>query len=157
MLLNDSCHAYIEVVNNAFQHVFRNAFDFTFNVLLQSPNCWRIGMRNRKKWYFWSFIFILNRCTACRFGVCPFISKYIYICIYIAPWSDLRFGQIEHSRWVQKLPHVIIFVQALTLCLSANQYTLCSLLTNGQIPKRQAVQRLRYISIYAYAVGCPLI
>ena len=39
-------------------------------------------------------------------------------------------------------------IYLLGLCLSANQYTLCSLLIKGQIPKRQAVQRLRiYIHI----------
>ena len=47
------------------------------------------------------------------------------------------------------LPLVIIFVQAVRLCLSANQYTLCSLLMKGQIPKRQTVQRLR-ICVYVY-------
>ena len=57
--------------------------------------------------------------------------------------SDLQFGQAEYSRWKRKLPQVIIFGLALTLCLSSNQYTPCSLLINGQTPKRQVVQRLR--------------
>ena len=49
----------------------------------------------------------------------------------------------------QKLSQVIIFVQALRLCLSANQYTLCSLLIKGQTPKQQAIQRLR-ICLYVW-------
>ena len=44
-------------------------------------------------------------------------------------------------------------MQALKLCLSANQYTLCSLVIKGQIPKPQAIERLKiYSSLIRLAI-----
>ena len=55
--------------------------------------------------------------------------------------------------WLVNEKHIIIFVQTLRLCLSANQYTLCSLQMKGQTPKRQAVKRLRiYSSLIRFAI-----
>ena len=61
--------------------------------------------------------------------------------------------KVEHSRWLRNLQQVLIFKQALRLCLSANQYTLSLLLMKGQTRKRQTVQQLRiYISNFGFHI-----
>ena len=60
---------------------------------------------------------MLNRCTTCYFGVCPFISSEHRV-YWLAEKQSLNYI----SCWVQKLLLVIIFGQALRHCLSANQY-----------------------------------
>ena len=59
-------------------------------------------------------------------------------------------SQVEHSRLARKL-QVIIFVQALRLCLAANQYTLFAAEegTNPETAGRTAIENI-YI-YYAYS------
>ena len=73
--------------------------------------------------------FFCLECMGCR------LEKILFILSH-------RFFELIYNE-ICPIFIVIIFVQALKLCLSANQYTLCSLLMKGQSPKRQAVQRLR--------------
>ena len=62
------------------------------------------------------------------------------------------FKKEKYSRRVQKLPQVIIFVQALRICLSAHLFTICSLLIKPTKPERADRTAFENLRTYVYYV-----